>query len=80
MTRKPPELTASDTLAPLLDRLLSAEQIGQLVNVHASTVYRWTREGHFPKPFMVGGGATRWRARDYNEWVKQKAEEESNGA
>lgn len=79
MTRSKPApqlLTSSDPLAPLLHRLLSAEQIAQLVDAHPSTIFRWTREGHFPKPFSVGGGLTRWRAADYNEWVEQRQAED----
>ena len=71
----PPEarqFREDDPLTALLDRLLSAEQIGELVHAHPSTVLRWAREGKFPKPVAIGGGLIRWRARDYNAWVEQQ--------
>lgn len=60
-----------DPVAALLDRLLSVEQIAELIHAHPSTVFRWAREGRFPKPLIIGG-MTRWRARDYNQWVAQQ--------
>jgi prophage regulatory protein len=73
MGRKPAShpFREDDPMAALLDRLLSAEQIGELMHADPSTVFRWVREGRFPKPLKIGG-MTRWRARDYNEWVQQQ--------
>ncbi len=61
-----------DPVAALLDRLLSVEQIAELIHAHPSTVFRWAREGRFPKTPLIIGGMTRWRARDYNQWVAQQ--------
>ena len=46
---------------------LSVEQIAFRFSVSAATVWRWTRDGRFPKPIKVGGRSTRWRRADVEE-------------
>ena len=37
-------------------------------NISRSTVWRWVKEGKFPKPVKLGEAATRWRICDLQAW------------
>jgi prophage regulatory protein len=49
---------------------LSVDQVAQRFGVSKDTIWRWKRNGEFPKPFKLGG-ATRWRLSDLEEWESQ---------
>jgi len=53
--------TYTDTL------YLSVDQVAQRFNVSKDSIWRWKRNGEFPKPFKLGG-ATRWRLSDIEDW------------
>ncbi len=36
--------------------------------VSRPTIWRWTKNGKFPKPVKLGGGSTRWRCSDLEAW------------
>lgn len=39
--------------------------------VSRPTIWRWTKNGNFPKPVKLGAGSTRWRASDLEAWENQ---------
>lgn len=41
-------------------------------SVSRSTIWRWLKEGKFPKPIRLGEGSTRWRLSDLEDWEKSK--------
>lgn len=44
--------------------LLTAEEVGGLMNVTPNTIYRWSSEGKIAKPVRIGHYCTRWRVSD----------------
>lgn len=34
------------------------------------TIYRWAREGIFPKPVRLGPNSVAWRADDLRQWAE----------
>jgi len=44
-----------------------------LIPVGPATIWRWTKEGLFPKPCRLGPGVTVWRAADVQAWLDSKA-------
>lgn len=36
--------------------------------VSRPTIWRWARNGKFPKPIKLGAGSTRWRSADLEAW------------
>ena len=36
--------------------------------VSRPTIWRWARNGKFPKPVRLGAGSTRWRSADLEAW------------
>lgn len=42
--------------------------------VSRPTIWRWTRNGKFPKPVKLGAGSTRWRSTDLEAWEQTQIE------
>ncbi|MNL69554.1 Prophage CP4-57 regulatory protein (AlpA) [compost metagenome] len=45
-----------------------------LLPVSPATVWRWVREGKFPKPFKLGESVTVWDAAAVEEFIARRAE------
>lgn len=45
-----------------------------LLPISPATVWRWTREGKFPKPFKLGDSVTVWDAGEVEAFIAQRAE------
>lgn len=43
--------------------------------VSRQTVWRWVREGRFPKPIRLGAAAIRWSEEDILKWEQEKKAE-----
>jgi|TARA_B100000959_G_scaffold52017_2_gene54087 prophage regulatory protein len=50
----------------------SDKQIAQRFKVSRATIWRWAKEGHFPKPIRLSPGCTRWKLSDIEEWEAEK--------
>ncbi len=46
---------------------LSVQQVAERYGVSTDTIWRWVRNGAFPKRYKLGGGTTRWRMADLIE-------------
>jgi prophage regulatory protein len=46
----------------------SRKQIEKLFQVSPATIYRWIKEGKFPKPVHLGANMVRWKASDIEAW------------
>ncbi len=40
--------------------------------VSPATIWRWVKEGDFPKPFKLGKNKTVWDAGEVNAWIEEK--------
>lgn len=50
------------------DKYLSVKQVAERFRVSRHTIYRWKREGDFPKAVKLSAGSVRWRLSDIAEW------------
>ncbi|MGK2911267.1 MAG: helix-turn-helix transcriptional regulator [Sphingobium sp.] len=50
------------------DTLYSYDDITKIAKVTRKTIWKWAREGKFPKPRKCNG-MVRWRASDVDAWV-----------
>ena len=48
------------------------QQLEKLFKVSPATIYRWIKEGRFPKPIHLGANMVRWKASDIESWVAEK--------
>lgn len=47
---------------------LSVDQVAKRFDVSKDSIWRWKRNGDFPKPVKLGGSTTRWRLSDIESW------------
>ncbi len=47
---------------------LTVNEVAARLNVSVSSVWRWRRDGSFPRAVRVGAGSTRWRLADIEAW------------
>jgi prophage regulatory protein len=53
--------------------MLRPAQVAGLLGVNRSTLWRWAREGRFPKPVKLSPGVVAWWLTDVREWQRQQA-------
>ena len=47
---------------------LSDKAVAERYQSSRSTVWRWVKEGKFPKPVKLATGTTRWHLTDLEHW------------
>ena len=59
--------------ASVLPEYVRAIQLRKkLGNIGNSTLRRWVREGHFPKPVKLGANCVAWRLDEVNAWLASR--------
>jgi len=48
------------------------QQVEKLIQVSRATIYRWTKEGNFPKPVKLGANMVRWKTSDIEAWLTER--------
>ena len=48
------------------------QQLEKLIKVSRPTLYRWMKNGDFPKPVHMGANMVRWKASDIKNWLAEK--------
>ena len=48
------------------------QQLEKLFKVSPATIYRWIKEGRFPKPIHLGANMVRWKASDIESWLTER--------
>lgn len=52
----------------------TSEKEGRLP-VSAATIWRWVREGNFPKPIRLGASVTVWDLAEVDQFIARRATE-----
>ncbi len=52
------------------ERLLTLREVVDLVSFKRSTIYKFIREGTFPRPLKIGR-SSRWKLSDIKKWMEQ---------
>lgn len=50
---------------------LSVGMVAKRYAVSVNSIWRWKREGDFPRPKKIGQRSTRWRLADLEAWEAQ---------
>ena len=53
-------------------RILSADQLGNLIPLSRSTIWRMERRGDFPKRFAITPGRVGWNEKEVQSWIKSR--------
>jgi predicted DNA-binding transcriptional regulator AlpA len=50
-------------------KLLSQREVCELIGVRAPTIWKWTRDGQFPKARVLNGGKLGYHAHEIEAWI-----------
>jgi prophage regulatory protein len=51
---------------------MTASQVAERLGVSTDSIYRWKRDGHFPKAVKFSSGSVRWRLADIEAWEQSR--------
>lgn len=51
-------------------------EIARRYSISRPTVWRWIKEGKFPKPIRLGSGSSRWKLDDLESWEQTQAQKD----
>ena len=60
------------TQAPTAHTLIKCHEIQADFTLSRATIYRWMKEGKFPKPIHLGANMVRWKKSDIDNWLAEK--------
>ncbi|NOI67791.1 AlpA family transcriptional regulator [Vibrio sp. 99-8-1] len=55
-----------------MGKTIKLSEILELTKVSKVTVYRWIKNGNFPRPINFGGRSSVWLESEVNDWLDQK--------
>jgi len=53
-----------------MDKLLTPQEIAEVLGVQPSTIYQWTHQGYIPHVKI--GKFVRFKEKDVEEWIERK--------
>jgi len=53
-----------------MDRLIKKAELLELVSASYPTIWRWMRDGAFPRPVILGPNRVAWRESEVREWLE----------
>jgi prophage regulatory protein len=54
------------------ERFLSLREVREMIGVSAATLWRWQREGRFPRRRLISRGRVAWLASEVAEWMRTR--------
>jgi excisionase family DNA binding protein len=59
-----------------IERLLTAEEVAELLQVKVETIHQWRWKGKGPKAVKAGAKFVRFRPSDVSDWLDAKLEQD----
>ena len=57
-----------------LDKILRKPQVLDVIGVSDPTIWRWERQGKFPKRVQIGPGSVGWFESEIITWMEQQSD------
>lgn len=62
------------------EKLYKSKDIYELLQISATTLWRWRRSGQFPDPAKINGSSCQfWTESSVNDWIKKNITENNKG-
>ena len=55
-------------------RLLRANELATLLDLHPMTVWKWAKQGKLPAAIRMGPASVAWRGADIAAWIAERQE------
>ena len=60
---------------------IRAQELAAMLAVHRTTLWRWVRDGHLPRPVKLGPNTVAWESTQVDAWLAaREAEQKSSSA
>lgn len=56
-------------------RVIRFAELKVKVGASRSTIFRWERDGKFPRHFSLGANSVAWLLHDVENWIAERAKE-----
>lgn len=56
------------------DRIVRKPEVVNIAGVSSATLWRWERDGKFPKRISLGPNTAGWLESEINQWLKNLAQ------
>ena len=57
-----------------MERLMSLEDVAEMLGVPTSTLYQWRYRGIGPRGYRLANGRVRYRRADVEQWLAEQAD------
>lgn len=54
--------------------IIRKQELQTMLGISDPSIYRWEREGKFPKRLQLGGNSVGWLLSEVEGWIQAKAE------
>ena len=61
-----------EAIAPSIEQIIRPRPLAKRLNVHVTTLWRWTKDGRFPAPLQLGLNSIGWRESDVAAWLASR--------
>jgi excisionase family DNA binding protein len=57
-------------------KYIRPQELAIMLAVHRTTLWRWVRDGHLPRPVRLGPNTVAWDSVEIDAWLAARAVEE----
>lgn len=61
-------------------KFIRAPELSRMLAVHRTTLWRWVRDGHLPRPVQLGPNTVAWDSVEIDTWLAARALEEKGSS
>jgi prophage regulatory protein len=61
-------------------KYIRAQELATILAVHRTTLWRWVRDGHFPRPVRLGPNTVAWDSIQVDVWLASREGAEEGGS
>ncbi len=61
-------------------KYIRPQELAIMLAVHRTTLWRWVRDGHLPRPVQLGPNTVAWDSVEIDAWLAARAEANAHGA
>jgi prophage regulatory protein len=61
-------------------KYVRAQELATMLAVHRTTLWRWVRDGHLPRPVQLGPNTVAWNSAEIEAWLTARAGAREHGA
>jgi prophage regulatory protein len=60
-------------------KYIRAQELATMLAVHRTTLWRWVRDGHLPRPVQLGPNTVAWNSAEIEAWLTARAGAREHG-